>query len=117
LEGAGTVVSMRAPFALLASAFAALLLTSIVASPARALDLRDATGTLVHIPSHPNRIVTLAPSVAELTAEVLGMDLQRIVGVSENTDYPPALQKVESIGQYQRFNLERVVALKPDLRS
>ena len=35
--------------------------------------------------------------------------------MSEYTDYPPALTRVASIGQYSRFNLEKVVGLKPDL--
>jgi iron complex transport system substrate-binding protein len=80
-----------------------------------ALDLKDATGALVHLSDHPTRIVALAPSVAELASEFLELDLQRIVGVAESTDFPPALQSVESIGPYHRFNLEKVAALKPDL--
>ncbi|CAK9249839.1 unnamed protein product [Sphagnum jensenii] len=43
------------------------------------------------------------------------MDLQRIVGVTESTDFPPALKKVSSVGQYQKLNLEKIVSLKPDL--
>jgi len=76
----------------------------------------DATGTSVTLKSEkPSRIVTLAPSLGELAADFLGNDLKRIVGVSEYTDYPAALKKIESIGAYHRFNLEKVVALKPDL--
>lgn len=63
----------------------------------------------------PVRIVTLAPSLGELAADLSGEHLERIVGVSEFTDYPPALARVSSVGPYQRFNLEKVVALKPDL--
>jgi iron complex transport system substrate-binding protein len=59
--------------------------------------------------------VTLAPSLGELAADLSGERISQIVGVSEYTDYPPALSKVASIGQYARFNLEKVVALKPDL--
>lgn len=93
-----------------------LFLSLILAAPcAQAREVKDATGTLVKLPDHPVRIVTLAPSVGELAAEFLEVDLDRIVGVSESTDYPPALKKIESVGPYQRFNLERVIALKPDL--
>src|SRR6478672_2161638 len=63
----------------------------------------------------PRRIVTLAPSLAELAADLAGEKIERIVGVSEYTDFPPALKKVESIGPYHKFNLEKVVSLKPDL--
>lgn len=94
----------------------ALLLCLLLAtSPAQARELKDATGTVVQVPDHPHRIVTLAPSVGELAAEFLETDLDRIVGVAESTDYPPALKSTESVGPYQRFNLERVIALKPDL--
>jgi iron complex transport system substrate-binding protein len=75
----------------------------------------DATGTHVQVPEHPVRVVTLAPSLAELAADLLGEDLQRIAGVSEYTDFPPVLEKKPSIGPYVRVNLEKIMALKPDL--
>ncbi len=42
-------------------------------------------------------------------------ELSRIVGVTEYTDYPPALKKVASIGSYVHLNLEKILSLKPDL--
>ncbi len=78
-------------------------------------ELLDATGTKVKLLDHPSRIVTLVPSLAELTADILGDDIEKIVGVSEYTNYPPALKTRISIGPYYRFNIEKVVSLKPDL--
>ncbi|MBI3535765.1 MAG: ABC transporter substrate-binding protein [Deltaproteobacteria bacterium] len=63
----------------------------------------------------PKRIVTLVPSLGELVADFLRDDLSKIVGVSEYTDYPPKLKLKESIGPYYKFNIEKVVSLKPDL--
>lgn len=63
----------------------------------------------------PLRVVTLMPSLAELAAEVLGDELERIVGVSEYTDYPPALKARASIGPYPHVNIEKITQLKPDL--
>src|SRR4051812_45152654 len=63
----------------------------------------------------PKRIVTLAPSLGELASDLLGPELDRIVGVSEFTDYPPTLSKIPSIGPYVRINVEKVLSLKPDL--
>jgi iron complex transport system substrate-binding protein len=80
-----------------------------------AREIIDSTGTHLTIADHPERVVTLAPSIAELASDFLGMELQRIVGVTEGTDYPPALKKITSVGQYQRINLEKVARLKPDL--
>src|SRR5262245_40620061 len=80
-----------------------------------AREITDATQTKVVLVDRPNRIVTLSPSLGELAADLLGDNLDRLVGVSEFTDYPPALKKVNSVGPYHQFNLERVLALKPDL--
>jgi iron complex transport system substrate-binding protein len=96
-------------------AAAALALAAVAAHPAVARELTDATGAPVKLAERPRRIVTLAPSLGELAADVADEGLERIVGVSEYTDYPSALTKVRSVGPYAKINLEAVVALKPDL--
>jgi len=61
----------------------------------------------------PQRIVALAPSCAEILA---GLGLQdRLVGITEHTDYPPEIISLPKIGSYVDLNLELIVALKPDL--
>lgn len=85
------------------------------ATPAQARLITDATGAKTELAKRPKRIVTLAPALGELAADILGTDLTPIVGVSEYTDYPVALKKVPEVGSYVRFNIEKVVALKPDL--
>jgi iron complex transport system substrate-binding protein len=82
---------------------------------AQARVVEDATRLKTTLIAHPSRIVTLAPNLAEIAASLLGENLEKIVGVSEYTDFPAALHGVKSIGPYSRFNLEEVVALKPDL--
>ena len=78
--------------------------------------LLDATNVEVNIPFSPKRIVTLAPSLGEVVAEILGDDFQKyLVGVSESSDFPPALKKIASVGPFHQFNLEKVLSLKPDL--
>jgi iron complex transport system substrate-binding protein len=93
----------------------AALLLLLFPALAYAAEVLDETGTKVEIAGKPSRIVTLAPSLGELAADLDTEHIERIVGVSEYTDHPPALGKLESIGPYHRFNLEKVVALKPDL--
>ncbi|STV79757.1 Vitamin B12 ABC transporter [Klebsiella michiganensis] len=39
----------------------------------------------------------------------------RPVGVSSYSDYPPEAAKIEQVSSWQGMNLERIVALKPDL--
>jgi iron complex transport system substrate-binding protein len=80
-----------------------------------AREILDGSGEKVSLTDRPLRIVTLAPSLGELAAMFMGNEVDRIIGVSEYTDYPPALQKVSSIGSYIQLNLEKILSLKPDL--
>lgn len=89
--------------------------TVLGAFSAVAYEVTDATQTRVEFPQAPARIVTLAPSLGELAADVLEQDISRIVGVSEYTDFPPGLKSVPSVGSYVRLNLEKIAVLKPDL--
>jgi len=59
------------------------------------------------------RIVTLSPAIAEITAD-LGAQ-EEIVGVSEYTYYPQALQRRPKIGGYFSLSVERIISLKPTL--
>lgn len=86
-----------------------------LAGDLQAAELTDQLGRKVKAADQPQRIVTLAPSLAELAADFLGTDLKRLVGVSEYSDVPPAIKKVTSIGPYHQVNLEKILALKPDL--
>jgi ABC-type Fe3+-hydroxamate transport system substrate-binding protein len=63
----------------------------------------------------PVRVVTLMPSLGELAYDLAADPERTIVGVSEYSDYPPALKQKPSIGPYFKVNLERIAALKPDL--
>ncbi len=84
-------------------------------SISQAREIVDATKSKIQVVDHPQRVVTLTPSLAELAADVLGNDLNRIIGVSESTDYPPGLKKVPNLGPSHSFNFEKVISLKPDL--
>jgi iron complex transport system substrate-binding protein len=61
----------------------------------------------------PKRIVTLAPSCAEMVAG-LGLG-DALVGVTEYTDWPARAKTLPKVGSYVKFNFEAIVALKPDL--
>ena len=79
----------------------------------------DATGDQIFIPSRPTRIVSLAPSVTETLYYVGALD--RIVGVDENSDYPPVIgELVESgnvtvVGGFWNPSIEAILSLEPDL--
>ena len=61
----------------------------------------------------PQRIISLAPSLTEILF-ALGLD-DKIVGVTLNSDYPPAAHKKTKIGTFWQPDTEAVIAAKPDL--
>ncbi|QKJ85906.1 vitamin B12 ABC transporter substrate-binding protein BtuF [Paramixta manurensis] len=61
--------------------------------------------------SAPPRVVTLAPHLTEL-AFAAGITP---VGVSAWSDYPAAAKKIEQVANWQGINVERILALKPDV--
>jgi iron complex transport system substrate-binding protein len=82
------------------------------AAPA-ARGFTDEIGRRVVIKSEPRRIVSLAPSLTE-TLFALGLGA-RVVGVTSYCDYPAEARAKEKVGDTLRPNLERLIALKPDL--
>ena len=57
------------------------------------------------------RVITLSPANTEL-AFAAGITP---VGVSSFSDYPPQAAHIEQVATWQGMNIERIVALKPDL--
>lgn len=73
----------------------------------------DDTGTRITLAQPAQRIITLAPNLAELVyAAGAGA---RMVAASRYSDYPEAVQKLPLVGDAFALNLERIATLKPDL--
>lgn len=100
-----------AAIALVAVASAACVSKS--AAPAGTRPFVDEIGRTIQVSSHPQRIVSLAPSVTE-TLFALGL-ADRVVGVTSYCDYPPEAKNKERVGDTMRPSIERIVALKADL--
>lgn len=92
---------------------AATLLLSAWALLCAAATATDDTGVAVTLEAPPSRIVSLAPHTTEMLFS-LGLG-ERIVGTSEYSDYPPAARAIPRVGRHDRFDLERILALQPDL--
>ncbi|MDX7986654.1 vitamin B12 ABC transporter substrate-binding protein BtuF [Xenorhabdus sp. 12] len=60
-----------------------------------------------------SRVISLAPSTTEL-AYAAGLG-DKLVAVSAYSDYPEAAKKLEQVADWQGINVERIIALKPDL--
>ena len=86
----------------------------VACSLARAdVSVVDDTGATVRLAQPAKRIVSLAPHITEtLFAAGAG---ERIVGTVDYSDYPEAAKKLPRVGGYSSFDVEAVVALKPDL--
>lgn len=80
---------------------------------AAGISVRDDTGATVSLAQPAQRIVTLSPHLAE-TVFAAGAG-GRIVGTVDYSNYPEAARRIPRVGGYSRFDLEAVVALKPDL--
>ena len=100
---------------LLAIVLGLALLAALAMQPALAGDrlVTDEMGRQVVMPEHPQRIIGLTPSLTEVIF-ALGLG-DRAVGATTWADYPPAARKLPRVGAYVTPNLERIVALKPDL--
>lgn len=81
--------------------------------PALAVVRLDQSGLQVHVPAAPQRLVTMAASLTEIVF-ALGLGA-RLVGVEQFSDYPSAARALPKIGSYKHPDLERIVALRPDL--
>ena len=88
-------------------------LTSWAAATTYPLTLRDDLGRTVTIGSEPKRLISVLPSDTE-TLCALGV-CERLVGVDDSSDYPLQVTKLPKVGGLYSPNLERMVALKPDL--
>jgi cobalamin transport system substrate-binding protein len=76
-------------------------------------DFTDGIGRRVSVIANPQRIISLAPNLTEILF-ALGLG-DRIVGVTSYCDFPEEVKSKEKIGDTLRPNLERIIALKPDL--
>jgi iron complex transport system substrate-binding protein len=94
---------------------AACLLALLIALPGAALAavVADDSGRQVEVPDDPQRIITLTPSLTEVVY-ALGLG-ERMVGSVSYSYYPPPAAKLPRVGAYMRPNLEKIVALNPDL--
>jgi iron complex transport system substrate-binding protein len=78
-----------------------------------AISVRDDTGATVTLQQPARRVISLAPHVTELLFAAGGAE--RIVGTVSYSDYPPAARAIPRIGDNQEVDIERLLALKPDL--
>ncbi len=82
-------------------------------APTFLLEVTDQAGRVVKLEKIPERIVSIAPSNTEVLF-ALGLG-DKVVGVTEFCNYPEAAKAKPKIGGYSTVDLERTVAIEPDL--
>jgi iron complex transport system substrate-binding protein len=84
-----------------------------VAAGASALQLQDDDQHALQLTGPAQRIVSLAPgATAMLFAAGAG---EHVVGTSAYSNEPEAAKRIERVGDAQSFDLERILALHPDV--
>jgi iron complex transport system substrate-binding protein len=89
-----------------------LLAAGVVAIAAPVI-VRDGAGATVKLTAPAQRIVSLAPHATELLFAVGAGP--RIVGTLDTSDWPSAARTIPRVGDSRSLDLERIVALAPDL--
>jgi iron complex transport system substrate-binding protein len=81
--------------------------------PAAAKTAEDQLGREIRVPDDPKRIIALAPSITEIIFAI-GQQA-RLKGTTQYSNYPAEAAELPKVGSYVRLDLERIVALQPDL--
>ena len=102
-----------ARFPFLSRLLPAMVVALVVPAVQAEIVVTDAGGTVVRLAAPARRIISLAPHITELVyAAGAG---ERLVGNVEFGQYPPQARALPKVGGYERFDLEAILALKPDL--
>jgi iron complex transport system substrate-binding protein len=92
---------------------ACVLFALLACSGAPAAVHVDDAGRSVELPQPARRAITLAPNLTEFVYAVgAGATL---VGTMDTSNFPEEAKRIARIGDYQRLDVERILALKPDL--
>jgi len=95
------------------SCFIVVLLLMVSQFACAEIVVQDDSGQTIRLATPARRIVSLSPHITEnLYAAGAG---SYIVGTVEYSDYPEAAKKLPRVGSYNRFDLEAILKLKPDL--
>lgn len=93
--------------------FAAGLLAFAGLARACPVTLEQPDGANLNLDAPAARVITLAPHLAELVFAAGAGDA--LLATVEYSDYPPDAAALPRIGDAFRFDLERILALRPDL--
>lgn len=93
--------------------FYCLISCLAVSSVQAGIEVVDDTGQKIILEKAAKRIVSLAPHTTELLYASGATD--QLIGTVSFSDYPDQAKQLARIGSYNKFDLEAIVALNPDL--
>ncbi len=77
------------------------------------VSVTDHEGRTVKVPAAPSRVISLAPSITEI---VFALDQShKLVGATRFSNYPDDATRLPRVGSYVQLDIEKIVALEPDL--
>ena len=91
----------------------AWLLSCASALSMAAISVTDGAGQSVTVPHEIYKVVALTPHAAELLYSAGAGS--KLVGVSQESDYPEPVKALPKVGTYVQINVEAIIKLKPDL--
>lgn len=91
----------------------ALCVLAPLAQSARAGTLTDDRGVALRFEQPPRRIVSLLPSLTETVCALEACD--RLVGIDDFSNWPVSVRTLPHVGGLDDANVERIVALRPDV--
>ena len=90
------------------------LVTALAADNCKASrTVRDTVGRQMLVPEKPRRVISLAPSITEIIFAL--EQSEKLVGATLFSDYPEEARQLPKVGSYIKLDIEKIVALKPDL--
>ena len=78
-----------------------------------AITIVDREGVETVLDSVPMSVVSVSPAITETLAVVAGLDV--IVGRTTYCDYPEGVEAIEEIGDLYAPNIEKIIAMNPDV--
>jgi iron complex transport system substrate-binding protein len=90
-----------------------MLCATPCAAQSTAISLQDDRGAVLQLAASPARIVSLLPSLTESVCALGGC--ARLVGTDQFSNWPASVLKLPKLGGLDDAQIERIVALKPDL--
>jgi iron complex transport system substrate-binding protein len=91
----------------------ALLGAALAAAPTAAIELTDDRGVRVVLTARPQRIAALSPHLAEIAYAAGAGD--RLAAAVRFSDYPGPAARLPRVGDAARIDIERLLAIRPDL--